>query len=395
MNSIEEVIALLKKKINGNISDFENILLKQWAKESEDNNELLQRIDNEEEVFEDIMIWLRLREDDEHSLWSNRLEAKTIAKIKDDNKPVVTISKIYSYKIVAIAAFLILVSACIILVYKYKVNGVESLNLNDLRAGTNKATITLSNGQIIPLRSDKTTIIIGKELAYNDGTTITKTKNDSLDYAVIGTPRGGHYQIVLADGSKVWLNADSKLKYPVKFIDEERIVELEGEAYFEIRTIKKNGRKVPFIVKSGDQKVAVLGTSFNMNSYDISKRLVTLVEGKVKISTPTESIELNPGEQVINTSNKLEKAEVDIRPYIAWKDNEFLFEETELNEALLILSRWYDFDVIMNHYNKKIFLYASISRTKNLKGVLNIMEVSGLKFKLEKQGDRNKLIVIN
>jgi ferric-dicitrate binding protein FerR (iron transport regulator) len=215
-------------------------------------------------------------------------------------------------------------------------------------------------------------------------------------HATIETPRGGQYQITLIDGTKVWLNADTKLTYPSRFKGEARIVELEGEAYFDVSPLIVQGNKIPFLVKTAQQEIEVLGTQFNVSAYpdDDDDTQTTLVEGAVRVYSGQTILLLKPGEQGISNAKGLNKKAVDVGQYIAWKNNEFVFEETELKEALKMLSRWYDFDINLNNIFPKTHLYGSISREKNLTEVLKIMESSGLKFKIERSGDRNRLTVL-
>ena len=152
--------------------------------------------------------------------------------------------------------------------------------IEDVDPGTNRATLTLEKGGSIVLSEDKTGITIGKDgILYEDGTIITE--NDQVQYAVLSTPRKGQYQAILPDGTKVWLNAESSLRYPTAFTGGERRIELKGEAYFEV----SHNTKQPFIVETASQQVKVLGTEFNINSYDNEpNRVTTLITGSVELS---------------------------------------------------------------------------------------------------------------
>src|SRR5690606_10512310 len=263
--------------------------------------------------------------------------------------------------------------------------------------GKNIASITLSNGRVIELSQDQDGVVLGDQLKYEDGTMIQDFKDEELTFATITTPKGGHYQITLEDGTKVWLNADSKLTYPTRFKSDSREVNLAGEAYFSVMTIVKNGKKIPFTIKTDLQEVNVLGTEFNLKAYPDEEfsTQTTLVEGSVSLRSGGKNITLIPGEQGFMSKQGLSKRKVDTNLFTAWKENKFVFEEMELQEALKILSRWYDFDFIIENSVKPIQLYASINRNKSLKEVLSILESSDIKFKLERKAERNNLVIYN
>jgi len=189
-------------------------------------------------------------------------------------------------------------------------------------------------------------------------------------------PRGGEYQLVLADGTKVWLNSDSELSYPVPFVGKERKVTLMGEAYFEVA----HNKDVPFIVVTGNQEVEVLGTKFNISSYENDANIITtLVEGKVKVSDSNSESEryLMPNEQsVLNRdTDDLKKRKVDVYPFIAWKDGRFVFNNVTLEQFLLKISRWYDVEVIFEDDSLKTIKFSGdLPRYSNMTGILKIIE---------------------
>lgn len=287
---------------------------------------------------------------------------------------------------------------------------------NDINPGSNKAILTLADGRKINLDS-----VTHGELAEESGIKITKTEEGQLVYEIISvdkmkqgaeskgeenvetryntieTPKGGQYKIVLPDRSYVWLNAASTLKYPTNFAMESRIVELKGEAYFEIA----RDRQRPFLVKSKDQVTEVLGTQFNISAYDDEETVkTTLVKGAVSV-TPTLNGKINndratilkPGEQSSVLKGKASIAKVDLAPYIAWKNGVFYFDETKITDAMNQLSRWYDVEIVYKGEVSSTYFYGEISRTKTLAAVLAILQEGGVKFKIEKTVGANKLIV--
>ncbi len=200
-------------------------------------------------------------------------------------------------------------------------------------------------------------------------------------------PRGGKYFLVLQDSTKVWLNSETKITYPSIFLPgEERIVELEGEAYFQVA--KDINR--PFKVKINNQLVEVLGTTFNISSYDDDEyQCVTLVEGKVKVETSTvssESFYLEPGTQLSYSQLKhtTTKTTVDVNYYISWVNDSYLFKNKSLENIMKTFSRWYDIDVVFKDFGKKNILFTGeIDRVQNFENVLEVIEKTNeVKFKL-------------
>ncbi|WP_316818821.1 FecR family protein [Pedobacter nyackensis] len=259
---------------------------------------------------------------------------------------------------------------------------------NDIGPGRNTATITLANGKTLNLSDVKTGVVIGTEkFAYNDGTKIKAiSATDNLSAAdkellTVSTPRGGTYQVTLPDGTKVWLNAASSLKFLAAFNhskDQQRKVELVGEAYFEVAKDKTR----PFVVESKGQQVRVLGTHFNICSYDdeIATR-TTLLEGSVKIN---EAI-LKPGEQSVLTGRQLKIVPADIENTMAWKNGDFVFKDEDFKTTMRKIARWYDVDVQYEADLKdNIELGGWISRKSKLSDVLKRIELAGnIHFKIE------------
>jgi hypothetical protein len=278
-----------------------------------------------------------------------------------------------------------------------------AIHLKDLPPGRNKAILKLADGSEIVLDDSRK-----GEIAHQQNISINKTQNGQviyqlddtntptrqsnqtvIQYNTIQTPRGGQYEVVLPDGTRAWLNAASSLKYPVLFSGNERRVELNGEAYFEVA---KDASK-PFFVKTASQTIQVLGTHFNVNSYtDEQSVKTTLLEGSVKINfnNLNAGIKLSPGEQAVNHAGNvaiIHNADVD--EALAWKNGKFLFRNTDLQTIMRQLSRWYDVDVeyegktIIRHYKGRI------SRNVPVSQVFEILKTSGLNFII----DGRKIIV--
>ncbi len=263
---------------------------------------------------------------------------------------------------------------------------------HELSPGTNKAILTLANGKKIVL--DKSA---NGEIAKQPGISIENTPDGQIVYTVIpskdsqvkgndmssntiSTPKGGQYQVVLSDGTRVWLNSASSISYPTTFSKEERLVELNGEAYFEVA---KN-KKVPFRVKTNVQIVEVLGTHFNINSYaDEPVMKTTLLEGVVKISTGNDQAILAPGQQArVNKSGTHLSVESNINTdkVVAWKNGVFSFENDDLKSVMRQIARWYDVDVVYSGPLPGEKFFGEISRNSNLSEVFKILELNNVHF---------------
>lgn len=260
--------------------------------------------------------------------------------------------------------------------------------------GGNKATLTFSDGRTIDLSSDKDGLVMGKNvLRYSDGSQVKGMEESPAEripqaaYVTLSTPKGGQYQVRLPDGSKVWLNATSSIKYPSSFAGlKERRVELMGEAYFEVA--KDKGR--PFLVSTERQTVKVLGTHFNINSYaDEPAVRTTLIEGAVRVLPLNEGIakplELRPGQQSILSEKGLQAVATDVEAAIGWKNGEFVFKNEGVESIMRRLARWYNVSVEYQDYQPNAEMYSgTLSRFDNISTVLHMMETTGdIRFKIE------------
>ena len=246
--------------------------------------------------------------------------------------------------------------------------------------GSNKAILTLAGGSKVVLTEDvgkvasQGTVVITKtakgQLTYNN----TSAASSSSGYNIIETPKGGQYQITLADGTRVWLNSASTLKYPVVFKGRERKVELNGEAYFEVA----RNKKLPFRVVSDKQTVEVLGTHFNINSYkEERKQMTTLLEGSIRVSVLKNTTLLKPGQQAQVWKNEtIEVSEADIEEAVAWKNGYFRFHREDIESIMRKVSRWYDVNVEFKGGISDEKFNGTISRTKNINQVLEMLEIT-------------------
>lgn len=328
-------------------------------------------------------------------IWNALLAGRV--KPLDKNKPAGKIKR--SYLSIA-ASFLLLVSTGLFfLMYMKPAQSAKAPEqASTVKPGGNRAYLTLSNGKRIVLNdTSKGT------LAVNAGVKITKTAGgqiacevvpgkaaDPLKYNTLEAPRGGQYQITLVDGTRVWLNAASTLKYPSQFAGKERKIELTGEAYFEVAKSKTK----PFVVVSKDQVVQVLGTHFNINTYEDEASIkTTLVEGSVKVFRKTNNISgefriLKAGQQSVLKAETFHVKEVDTEEVIAWKNGYFTFENDNLEMIMRKLERWYDVEVdYKGRTSDKVKVMGSISRNTELPELLKMLESTD-KFKFKTEGRR-------
>ncbi len=346
------------------------------------------------------------------------LKDKIFDKISDKITPEEDYSRsfnLYYLKSFSIAAMILLTITTGIYFYSNRTIQVEEqfveINVkNDILPGNNKAILTLANGSKISLDDAANGL-----LASEGNIAITKTENgeivyeknnleknnDILNHAAINTiqtPKGGKFQVRLPDGSKVWLNSASTLSYPTAFTGSERKVKLKGEAYFEIASNKK----IPFRVESDGQIVEVLGTHFNINSYDDEDfTKTTLLEGSVKVILHSKSDVLGktrmlkPGEQSLTNSSqsgiRIENA--DTEKAVAWKNGYFKFKNTPIQQIMREVERWYDVELVYEGTMPTDEFTGFISNEVNISGVLKILEQSGgVKFSVKGKKIKVKMI---
>ena len=260
---------------------------------------------------------------------------------------------------------------------------------NDVLPGTSKAQLVLGDGSIITLDS-----IRNMQLREKDGTHIDKrsgklvyndpaTTTGIVLFNTLSTPRGGEYQLVLPDGSNVWLNAASSIKFPTRFQGKDRTVFLHGEAYFEVA---KN-KEMPFRVKlNNDMTVQVLGTHFNIMGYDDEAEVkTTLAEGIVKVSNQLNVVLLSPSKQAVlkKTDQSLAVSNADVAKALAWKNGMIEFDGDDLPYIMRQLSRWYDVDISFAGAPPKGTYKGAIRRQAPLSKVLEILKVAGVQYKME------------
>ena len=290
----------------------------------------------------------------------------------------------------AAAAILIMVAIGILWISDERTATIVQ-TVTDLAPGSNRAMLTLGDGSTILLDSAG----IG-QLAEQAGTRVMKVDDGSLAYNseerrkaeilynTITTPRAGQYELVLPDGSHVWLNAESSIRFPVFFSGGFRVVEITGEAYFEVA----ENREMPFRVSSGNTTVEVLGTSFNVRAYaDEASVNTTLIEGSVQVSSPVNLTTIVPGQQARISSQGSISVEnnVDIEEIISWKNGLFIFNSATIDQIMSQVSRWYDVEIQYEGEKSNKTFSGMVSRKSNVSQILKIMEGAGVNFTISEE----------
>ena len=271
----------------------------------------------------------------------------------------------------------------------------EGKKVARITPGTQKAILYLDNGEQVVLADNNTVVVedslsgrieqVDKSLVYQTESTV---KEERLN--VLEIPNGGEFQVTLADGTKVCLNAGTKLTYPIAFVGKERRVRLEGEGYFEV----KRDENKPFIVEINGMEVKVLGTSFNLRSFAADNRsTATLISGKIEVKTSSRRVELSPNQQadLWVGENKLDVREVDAAVYSAWTKGRFVFRRERLETILDDVSRWYNVTVFYEQSRVKDILFSGIvERYADISETLEMLEKTG---KVNFIVDEQKIIV--
>lgn len=346
MKNDSNISELIFKKISESISADELKELTAWINLNAENRQIYEDLINQEYIKKALNKYYAY---DIQSAWT-----KTEERLKPKKAKVLLLTnKLLRYA--AILAIPILIGSYLI----YQSTNVDDIKMEQtttafpFKPGSQKAMLILSNGIEIGVGADKgansISISASTEIRDTNYTLVynkTTPKPGDLEYNILKTPKGGEYRLVLADGSKVWLNAASELKYPINFSGSERKVFIEGEAYFEIA---KNKDK-PFIVHTKGYDVEVLGTSFNIMAYNNEQQIATtLDEGAVKITRggKEKPVYLYPGQQAIlqENSNRIEVADVDTYQYTSWKDGLFVFKSEPLGSITRKISKWYNCEI--------------------------------------------------
>lgn len=369
--------------IRQNLTEKEHDELDNWVNENDHNMQLFEELTDEKNIAANLEWMDKVRTEESYQALKQSGAFKLPAK------------RFYNKKIWLAAACVITLLA-VFFISRYtadkKITNQEiaASDTTILKPGGNRATLTLAGGKIIDLTYAKTGVI-----ENDSGIKVNKTADGELVYAnnssvansatlhTLSTPVGGQYQLTLQDGTKVWLNAASSLKFPPAFSGNERKVMLTGEAYFEVA---KNEKKPFRVMMAESTDVVVTGTHFNINAYPNEKeQQVTLLEGSVTVSNTINITKLEPGTQALIQNKQITKENVlDAQEITGWKDGLFVFHDAPIESIMMQLERWYDAKIIYKTNIKQLF-NATILRKEPLAKVLKLLELNGyVHFKTEK-----------
>ena len=365
------IARLIARYLSDEIGEEEQAELTRWRDESHENERLFQEICKEENIKQNMQKRQTFHAEDGWEGVQRKIQRHRFRH---------RILNICKYA----AIFIFPVAIATVAIYK---SGNEPQPLSQVEEqivpGGKKAVLILDNGEAIDLKSTS-----GVELKEKDGTVIQVDStvlnyqqapartSEKLAYNKVNVPRGGEYQLMLSDGSKVQLNSMSSIRFPVQFAQDCRLVELEGEAYFEV---SKTGQ--PFIVQTKGMKIEVLGTTFNISAYANEEYQTTLVSGSVKVQTENGSNRiLKPSEQACITpgSNQINVRNVDTAFYTSWIHGKINFKDQRLDDIMKTLARWYDMDVVYeNEATKELRFGCYVNRYNEITPLVKLLEQTG------------------
>jgi len=375
---------IIWKKMNHKLTEEEELYLSQWLNENPSHQ---QYFDKASHYFDEGSSFSGHKTDTEQA-WilvkNNALKKRS--------------TKTLWIQSLSVAAAIIVIIIFLFPTHKSENGPLANGHTTIIKPGNSKAVLILNDGSVHDLTASKHLVftesgtdikIEGNKLLYTEAADVSK----SIKYNTLIIPRGGEFFLQLSDGTKVWLNSETTLRYPVQFIGEERKVELTGEAFFEVA----RNEKVPFFVESGEQTIKVLGTEFNISSYKENSLIsTTLVKGSIQVfinNKPDKRQTLVPNEQITisKINGQISKQKVNPYQYIAWKDGRFVFDDQNLREIMKTLSKWYNVDVVFAREELKNFRFTgNLERYSDFGEVLKkIQKTNEVEFTIE-----NKQITI-
>ncbi|NQX41395.1 FecR domain-containing protein [Pedobacter steynii] len=374
INNSLQVSDLISDYLVAQLTEQRLQLLLAWIEEDQENRNVFERICDEKNLNAANLSF---------KVYNSDL---ALQKVKNELRRTNTISPVRKLQkwVAGVAAIIALIGFA---VYFFKTPAnlkkdqvITTLSAREIKPGKNVAILSFADGKKIRLSDVQSGLVMdASQVKYNDGSPVSALNGTKL--LTITTPRGGTYQVRLSDGTRVWLNAASSLTYlPALMVNGERRVKLLGEAYFEVTKDKAH----PFVVESAGQQVTVLGTHFNINSYqDEQDTKTTLVEGSIKVN----GVFLKPSQQSVMTghTNRLEVKEVDPSLAVAWKDGKFRCRREKLESLLRKVGRWYDVDIVYeNEAAKQQTFSGTLSKADNFEKVLKRIALTGeANFKVE------------
>lgn len=372
-----DIARLIAEELTGTIDERDRAVLTRWLDEDERHRKeytnILESLKTGNEVCKDQERGRQIME----SRWRT-VKSHTIRK---------TVRWITWSKYAAV--ILLFVSMGIFWFVNEEEQEVENVAVTKIEHGSMKAQLVLANGRRVDLVPETnlqleeeggTRILTLDNMVKYSGMDSLVGQSTEVKYNTLIVPRGGEFSLELADGTRVWLNTESKLRYPVAFTGDERRVEMDGEVYFEVA---KN-REKPFVVTVNGVDIRVLGTSFNVSAYQ-EDVVTTLVTGKVQLKKGDEQVVLLPNQQAIWSDDKFKVKQVDARNYVLWKEGIFYFEDVDLETILDDMARWYNVNIFyVNPTLKKMKFSVEIKRYEDINEILRrIEQTKRVKFEIK------------
>ncbi|MBL1409185.1 FecR family protein [Sphingobacterium faecale] len=374
----QHIQLLLLRYLKDQLNEEELKELDIWAKNSTENQALLDQLSDEQKLKKDLTTFSYIPD-----------RSSDITRFVLVNADIKHKTRTYSLKNlikVGYAAALLLVagfSYYMYLNFDPVADTNTEISAKDIFASNDQPFVILPSGKKITLKPSEEGVIVGtKGLQYSDGSSISDVviAND-LSEIKLRVPKGTTYKLTLSDGTTVWLNAASTLTYPHKFSGDKRVVSLDGEAFFDVAKADR-----PFVVHSREQQVQVLGTSFNINSYQENSFITTtLLTGEIILyhEKNNKSIRMKPGEQVMIADNRMHLDIVNSADAIAWRSGKFVFDNKSFKEVMNDLARWYDIKVIYEGEIPKESFFGDAYRNNNLGIVLEALQSSNIEYEME------------
>lgn len=376
----ENIVQLIQLYLTGDLSEEEKVKLEDWIHGDSSRKRLFDEICEERNVARDLEVYERVNKE---SAWE-----KVVCRgnIKLQHSP----RRLGWYRWVAAVMLPVMVAAGYFIREMKRDSLQQGVEIASIEPGKSKAILRLGNNRVLEITKERETHVDVAEgiAATNNSSGMIypeQVATGKTEYNVLEIPRGGEYTVTLSDGTVVHLNSGSELRYPVAFGAERREVFLSGEGYFEV--VKDSVR--PFFVNADKLKIRVYGTSFNVNTYDLENIQTVLVEGKIGIQTMNMNTEymVKPGQLALYNQEKgtMEILNVDVLPYVAWKDHEFMFDDESLEKIMNRLSLWYDVDVFFQTASlKQLHFTGHLGRYDDISHILDaISGVTQVKFSVK------------
>lgn len=376
----ENIVQLIQLYLTGDLSEEEKVKLEDWIRGDSSRKRLFDEICEERNVARDLEVYERVNKE---SAWE-KVVCRGNIKLQHSSR------RLGWYRWVAAVMLPVMVAAGYFIREMKRDSLQQGVEIASIEPGKSKAILRLGNNRVLEITKERETHVDVAEgvVATNNSSGMIypeQVATGKTEYNVLEIPRGGEYTVTLSDGTVVHLNSGSELRYPVAFGAERREVFLSGEGYFEV--VKDSVR--PFFVNADKLKIRVYGTSFNVNTYDLENIQTVLVEGKIGIQTMNMNTEymVKPGQLALYNQEKgtMEILNVDVLPYVAWKDHEFMFDDESLEKIMNRLSLWYDVDVFFQTASlKQLHFTGHLGRYDDISHILDaISGVTQVKFSVK------------